>query len=138
MKVELVVSLCLAIVVMAFFFYINAGHVIIAEYVKRDSVDNLDFSFSRCGGPSKIHDKILSAEWISNETLLVKGIANPNCETTWLFGDYRVDGNSLTLIYTPVLNGLAACVCSREVEYEIDGLEKKLYDINLAEEGAIY
>ena len=50
----------------------------------------------------------------------------------------KVKDNQLTLIYSPVMASLLACMCAHNVEYEISGLQKLPYEIQLVEEGAIF
>ncbi len=137
-KIGIGILLGLIVIALSFFFYVSGGRLIIGEYIKRDNNENLSFSFSRCSDDSGGRNEVLSSEWLTNEKILVKGIANPNCGTTWLFGDYRVKGNSLTLVYSPVSVFALACVCSYQVEYEVSGLEKKDYEIRLSEENEIH
>jgi hypothetical protein len=124
--------------VLSFLFYVLSGHLIIKEYITRESNPNLSFSFNHCSESGDGMDRVISSEWLSDDRLIIKGIVNPNCATTWLFGDYRINENSLSLIYSPVSMYFMACVCSHKVEYEISGIERKEYEIQFLEEGEIY
>ena len=78
----------LAILIAGFLFYSFAGHVVIAEYIKRENNPNLYFSFSRCTDAPDARHEVLSTEWKKNGSFVVKGVATPGCGTTWIFGDY--------------------------------------------------
>ena len=118
-------------------FYALAGPTIVAEYVSRDSNENLDFSFEYCESEIKQKKPLLS-RWVGENTLLVTGVATPNCGTSWIFGDFEVSEDNLTLTYSPVMHSLFACFCNYDVEYKITNLERREYNIKLAESGGIY
>ena len=134
---KITASTIIVVLVAAVLFYSNAGPAIVSEYASRTSKDNLDFSFGFCGD-ELASEKPLSSNWIDENTLLVTGTATPNCGTSWIFGDYAVDENNLTLTYKPVMPYLFACICNYDVEYEITNLERREYNIKLVESEGIY
>lgn len=119
-------------------FNAMGGPTIYSEYISRAQNDDLDFSFGFCGDSTLSGKSVNSSKWINENTLLIKGTATPNCSTSWMFGDYQITEDSLTLTYTPIIPSLSLCVCSYEVEYEISNLEKRDYSIELIEGKAIY
>ncbi|MET0027733.1 MAG: hypothetical protein ABW101_08855 [Candidatus Thiodiazotropha sp.] len=137
---KIIVGVLLGLVLMAlsFLFYAFGGHLIVKEYIARENKTNLSFSFNRCSESSGGSDQITSYEWVTDDRLVVKGVVYPNCAATWLFGNYRINKKSLSLLYSPVSMSFMACVCAHKVEYEISGLVKQEYEIQILEEGEIY
>lgn len=119
-------------------FFLLGGPLIIDEYLKRESKDELSFNFSSCKDDSKyLNDQILSSR-IEGDTLFVKAAATPNCRTTWIFGDYSINGLNLDLYYKPVLASVLACICAHELEYEIEGIGVKDYKITINHQEELY
>lgn len=107
--------------------------VIAKHYLSGQTQRGLSFSFKRCGGDGgAITDTVTSQNW-KGGTLVIKGIASPNCAATWLFGGYEVAGDKLSLTYSAVQFGAMACVCPTEVQYEIEGLPAKEYKASMSE-----
>ena len=119
-------------------FHFSAGETIVSEYLTREQKENLEFSFGLCRDEFAYKNEITSSYWSKGGTLSVKGTATPNCGTTWIFGDYELTGEDLTLSYSPIMGSLVGCVCGYPVEYEIEGLEKREYNISLIELGGVY
>lgn len=132
----LVLILGLAFSVLLFFLF--GGPLIIEEYLKRESKDELSFSFSSCKDDTKyLNDQILSSR-IEENTLFVKVAATPSCGTTWIFGDYSINGQNIELQYKPVLVSTMACICAHELEYEIEGISEKGYKITINHQEELY
>lgn len=112
--------------------------MIVSEYLKKESKDELSFSFSSCKDDSKyFNDEIISSR-IDGNTLFVKAEATPNCGTTWIFGDYSINGSNIELYYKPVLASVMACICVHELEYEIQGVNVKDYKITIVHQEELY
>lgn len=127
-----VVSAVFALVVLLLSDW-SGAFVIAHHYLAKQPPRELSFSFKRCGsdgGP--ITDTVKSQEWRAG-TLVVNGMASPNCAATWLFGGYEVAGDKLSLTYSAVQFGAMACVCPTEVQYEIEGLPAKEYKVSVSE-----
>lgn len=110
------------------------GAIVIAnQYLFEQTPREFSFSFKRCGGnEGPITDFVTSRNW-NGRTLVIKGVASPNCAATWLFGGYKIAGDELSLTYSSVQFGAMACVCPTEVQYEIEGLPAKDYKISIEE-----
>ncbi|NIB44797.1 hypothetical protein HBA55_34775 [Pseudomaricurvus alkylphenolicus] len=137
-KIVLGLILTLATALAVFVFNVMAGPTILGVYFGGELNDNLRFSFERCDDQEDAWKDSISRKYWNGNTLIVEGYAVPNCGTTWLFGDYHLDGNHISLIYKPIMPSLAACVCAFDVEYQIAGLEKGDYTLSIAEEGGIF
>ena len=119
-------------------FFLLGGPLIIDEYLKRESKDDLSFSFSSCKDDSKyLNDQILSLR-IEGDILFVRATATPNCGTTWIFGDYSINGQNIELYYKPVLASVLACICAHELEYEVEGISVKDYKITINHQEELY
>ena len=137
-RVILTFILIIALSFSTLLFLLLGGTLIINEYINRESKDELSFSFSSCKDDNKyFNDQILSSR-MEGDTLFVKSAATPNCGTTWIFGDYSINGSNIELYYKPVLASATACICSHELEYEIQGLNMKDYKITINHQGELY
>ena len=114
------------ILIAGFLFYSFAGHVVVAEYFKREGTPSLKFTFSRCTNTQNEKHEIISSEWNKDNVFVLKGVVIPDCGTTWIFGSYKVNENQLTLIYSPVMASLLACTCAHNVEYKVTGDRKSV------------
>ena len=127
----------LLLVLLGSAFYMMAGPRIIEEAKNHNPPDELSFSFSYCGDENA-KEEIVSSTWVDTNTLRVKAVATPGCGTSWLFGDYLLNGNRLTLSYKAIMVGVLACKCGFPVEYEISPIEKADYEISLVAGEEIY
>ena len=81
------------------------------------------------------HEGILSQEWSAPDTLVVKGYVKTYCGGAEIIGDYRLDGDHLTLLYHIKVKGaVTACNCTHRIVYHISGLEQRPYSISLIPE----
>ncbi len=122
----------------AFVFHIMAGPTILDIYLDGKFKEDLSFTFKRCDDDKGIWKDSISEKYWEGDDLIVRGYAVPNCGTSWMFGDFHLSGDHLSLKYKPIMPALAACVCAYDVTYQISGLEKKEYTLSIGEEGGIF
>lgn len=137
-KIILVFLLIIGLLFSVLAFCLLGGPLIVNEYLKRENKDELNFSFSSCKDDNKyLNDQIISSR-IDGNRLSVKAAATPNCGTTWIFGDYLITDHNIELYYTPVLVSVVGCVCTHELEYEIQGVNVKDYKITIKQQEELY
>ena len=113
--------------------YVFAVNVIISEYFSHEQAPNLDFEFHNCfSGPSRNPQEVKSLDW-QNGKLQIEANLTPNCGTTWVYGNYELEGDKIELQYTSILSTAYGCLCDIEAVYEIEGLEQRDYKISIKE-----
>jgi len=131
------IALCFAVIVPGvlwlFFIFVDyggpaiAGHAVTSPYKS-----GFSFEFELCDSgsfdPPDVPPEIV---WDESRTARIAGIAESNCGTSWIFGDYSVLGDTLALQYRAVLSKNAMCNCKHKVAYRIEGLPKKTYRVDL-------
>lgn len=128
----------LLLFIMGIAFDVVNGPVIVREYLDHDQPDGLSFSFSRCSESSHSVDTVKSTRW-DHGVLTVDAVVTPNCGTAWLLGSYKVvDDDRLVLGYKTIAPGLVACHCDFAVSYEIHGIARREYRIELEEYAFIH
>ena len=114
------------------------GPAIVAAILSAQKGEGLSFEFEPCNeGASDVRDTAPTINWESSRIVRISGIAESNCATRWIVGDYSVAGDTITLHYQAILSGYALCDCAHKVTYRIDGLPKKDYRVNLRAQPAI-
>ena len=112
---------------------VSGAATILHYYLMENPQKELVFSFSPCSDANNISkNTVVSQRWEGN-SLVVSGVAFPNCGAIWLFGSYDLDGTALSLKYLPVESSvLTACECSRNVRFNIDDLNKGDYTVSIS------
>ena len=72
---------------------------------------------------------VMNSEWVEN-TLVVDVYLKTYCKGASIAGDFVLEGNVLTLLYS-VTGREMDCVCAHKLVYEFSSLEKKEYDIRV-------
>ena len=112
-------------------FDVIGGPIIIRDLYKNKQPE-LEFSFSRCSSDVYGTNEVVSERWNDDE-LIVEAKAYTNCAATWLFGEYRIEGDSIVLGYRPIMPGLMACECGFDVSYKIYDLPRGKYALYVKE-----
>jgi hypothetical protein len=121
-----------------FVFFAQGWPSVIQAIAAHNEPDNLSFNFSRCDSNAQIGtDSIQKTQWTENGEFVVHATVVPNCGTTWILGNYSVSGKDLTLTYQPIVSTYLACVCYQNLEFEISGLPKKKYNLQLKADAEI-
>ncbi len=111
---------------------------IVAATLSMQRGDGLSFAFERCRkGSSEIPDSAPTVTWVGSRTVQFSGIAESNCSTRWMVGDYSLAGDTITLHYRAILSHYALCDCKHHVTYRIEGLPRKNYRVHLRAQPAI-
>lgn len=111
---------------------------IVAATLSMQRGDGLSFAFERCRkGSSEIPDSAPTVTWVGSRTVQISGIAESNCSTSWMVGDYSLAGDTITLYYRAILSHYALCDCQHHVSYRIEGLPRKNYRVDLRAQPAI-
>lgn len=119
------------------FDVLGAG-TIIKYYAGGNQQKDLSFSYSACDKTKKAYKNTVTSQRWEGNSLVVTGVAFPNCSATWLFGAYERNGNAINLKYLPVESSvLTACECPNEVRYQLDNLEKHDYEVSITEGSVI-
>jgi len=129
----------ISVLIVTFFISIYAFfelgfHAIIKESLARKPAKGLSFSFSSCSEITK-SQKIVSQKW-ETHTFQAKAKTTFNCSVRWIFGNYRVVGDTLTLKFQALYPSprSSACLCEYDLNYKIEGLEKKEYRVFLKQQ----
>jgi len=119
-------------------FDVSGAGTVIKYYAEDYQQKDLSFSYSACDKTNKVYKNTITSQRWEGNSLVVTGVAFPNCSATWLFGAYERKGNALALKYLPVESSvLTACECPKEVSYQIDNLERHDYEVSISEGSAI-
>ncbi|MCC6076665.1 hypothetical protein ACFPTX_02925 [Pseudomonas sp. GCM10022188] len=115
------------------FFHLVGGATIVQEYFWHDAPEELGFSFDFCSRGTNEHPGVREIVW-NKDTAIINTVLAPNCGTTWLFGNYKVEGgNKLILGYKSIVPSLTACNCNYRAIYRVEGLERKEYEVEIRE-----
>ncbi|MDH0097446.1 hypothetical protein L1F06_023380 [Ectopseudomonas hydrolytica] len=114
-------------------FHLAGGGTIVHEYFRHDPPEELEFSFGLCESEPRKPTRPEEILWKEN-TATINVILSPNCGTTWLLGNYKVEeGSKLVLGYKSIVPSIIGCDCNYPATYRIKGLENKEYEIELRE-----
>ena len=113
----------------------HAHDVAMMEPVWGQEPEGLAFNFDTCGsepGPY-FEPYVESIDWVGEDTLHLLVAVPDNCAATGGLGNYRLeDEDQLILEYvTFMMAGEAACICRAELEFEVSGLERQDYSIDI-------
>ena len=128
----------LALLGLTWVFVVFGGPSIIEYWVANSRGDGFSFHFERCEGPTRTQANPIRPEWDASGTLLISTVAEANCGTSWMFGDYSIRSNTVILEYQAIVPLEQLCVCPHKVMYRIAGLPKKSYRVQLVARPEIY
>lgn len=132
-RILLLVAIALGLFGLVYAFVEYDGPTILVHAITNPQKDNLSFHFERCDNDAySINDNPPQASWDNSQTIRVAAIAEVNCGTNWMFGDYSVRGNTLALEYQAIVQVPFLCDCARKVTYRIEGIPKKDYRVEIA------
>ena len=77
-------------------------------------------------------------QWEATNIARVSAIAEANCGTNWLFGNYAVSGDAITVEYQAIVGKISLCDCAHEVSYRIRDIPKRDYTVRILARPAIY
>ncbi len=94
----------------------------------------LDFSTGACTREMDPYTPpeagILKTTWEDESTLRVDAFLKTYCGGAEIMGDFRIEGDSLTLLYIITTPGpVTSCLCTRGVRYRITGFPMGEYRI---------
>jgi hypothetical protein len=73
---------------------------------------------------------VLETIWEDETTLRVNGFLKTYCGGAEISGDYTLEGDTLTLLYTITTPGpVTSCLCPRGVRYRILGIPRGEYQV---------
>jgi hypothetical protein len=73
---------------------------------------------------------VLETIWEDETTLRVNGFLKTYCGGAEISGDYTLEGDTLTLLYTITTPGpVTSCLCARGMRYRVTGLPRAEYHI---------
>lgn len=116
------------------------GPEIVGHLLRNPPRSGLEFAYRGCreGSDLKGSTEAPTIMWERANIARVSAIAESNCGTSWLFGDYAVNGNTLTLEYQAVVRKYYLCDCGYRVTYRIRDLPRRDYAIRLYAQPEIY
>ena len=95
---------------------------------------NLTFSYEPCGAQidpyGYPYDGILSSTWEQDILVIEAFTKKPLCGGANAEGDYRVEGDNLTLLYS-LTGQQTECNCTYKLEYRISGLKHQQYTVSI-------
>ncbi len=108
--------------------------VLLFAYGMNKHSKNLKFSYVPCGAQidpySYPYEGILSSTWEQDILVIEVFTKKPLCGGANADGDYRVEGDNLTLLYS-LTGQQTECNCTYQLEYRISGLEHQQYTISI-------
>jgi hypothetical protein len=100
----------------------------------------LSLRAKRCSEPGPLFDTYVEAtRWLEGDVFYALVAAAANCGDDYWVGDYQVeDDRNLVLEYTTIrAGGEDACVCRVELEYRINGLNRRDYSVTVHHAGTV-
>lgn len=129
-SVAIVLTSAIGMSALGLVFVVYGGPSIVNHALKGPYDDGLSFQFGKCESTSLDTESLPEITWENPRIARITGMAEANCGTHWIMGDYFIAGDILTLGYQAV-GGYALCDCDFKVSYRIEGLPKKDYRVNL-------
>jgi hypothetical protein len=116
------------------------GPEIVGYILANPAKSELQFEYKLCP-----EEHILSGsappptiQWDATSTARISAIAEANCGTSWLFGDYAVKGDIITLEYQAIVSQYYLCDCAHRVTYRIREIPRREYTIQISARREIY
>ena len=123
----------------AVFTYLG-GPEIVGYVLANPAKSELQFKYKLCP-----RDTIFSGsapppviQWEATSMVRISAIAESNCGTSWLFGDYAVKGDTISLEYQAIVSRYVLCDCAHPVTYRIRDVPKREYTVQIFARPEIY
>lgn len=137
-KIALSTGCALVLLGLTGVFVFQGGPSIVAYWITHPQKDGFSFDFERCDDSRATQDNTIRPEWDASGTLHVSTVAEANCSTSWMFGDYSIRSNTVFLEYQAIVPVGALCDCPHKVTYRIAGLPRTGYEVQLLARPNIY
>lgn len=116
------------------------GPEIVGYLLANPAKSELQFEYKLCPG-----DTIFSGsappptiQWEATSMARISAIAEANCGTSWLFGDYAVKGDTISLEYQAIVSRYVLCDCAHLVTYRIRDIPRREYTVQIFARPEIY
>ena len=116
------------------------GPEIVGHILASPAKPELQFKYKLCPDD---HAPVGSAvpptiEWEGTNIARVSAIAESNCGTNWLFGNYAVSGDTITVEYQAIVSRYSLYNCAHQVSYRIRDIPKRGYIVQILARPEIY
>jgi hypothetical protein len=116
------------------------GPEIVAHILSNPAQAELQFEYKLCPDD---HASVGSADspavqWEATNIARVSAIAEANCGTNWLFGNYAVSGDTITVEYQAIVSRYYLCDCAHQVSFRIRDIPKRDYTVQILARPQIY
>jgi hypothetical protein len=134
-----VVSIYTVLGIMSVFTYFG-GPEIVGYILANPAKAELQFEYKLCPEDNIFRGSAPppTIQWEATSTARISAIAEANCGTSWLFGDYAVKGDIITLEYQAIVSRYYLCDCAHQVSYRILDIPRRDYIVEVHARPEIY
>lgn len=133
MKKKIIIGIIVFLVGLVIVSVTTVIFVVRLKYQTIESNPNVSFIESDCDKNvdpyAENFKNLITSKW-EDDKFVVGGIVSTNCASSVKSVDYKLEGNNIIVKHeVSECNPCASCMCAKNLEVKISGLEKKDYKV---------